>query len=96
MIEKIDIINGYVYVYNNRFESIKSILLSDFTNLNLPHYDGAKLYTINITQPIKRVINFQEINSLNSIAIFTEYPYDDMTDEEKSDLDLFIQEVENK
>jgi|688.fasta_scaffold1031416_2 broad specificity polyphosphatase/5'/3'-nucleotidase SurE len=96
MIEKIDIINQTVYVYDDKFTLVKSLPLSDFTNINLPHYDNSKLYTINITQPIKRVINFQEINGLNTTAQFTEYPYSDMTDEEKSDLDLFIQEVENK
>ena len=95
MIEKIDIIDQIVYAYNDKFELVNSALLSDFTNQELPYFIDCKLYTINITQPIKRVINFQEINGLNTTAQFTEYPYSDMTDEEKSDLDLFINEVEN-
>jgi hypothetical protein len=96
MIEKIDIIEQNVYVYNDIFELIKTLLLSDFTNINLPHYENSKLYTINITQPIKRVINFKEINDINTTAEFTEYIYNDMTNIEKTELDLFIVEVENK
>jgi hypothetical protein len=95
MIEKIDVINEVIYVYDNNFDLVKNINLNDLQGLDLTYLDGSKLFTFNITQPIKRVVKFSEINGLNSNAEFTEFIYDEMTDKQKLDFDNFVQLVEN-
>jgi len=93
MIEKIDIINTQVYCYNEQFELDKILELSQFTGVDFTYLDGAKLFTFNISNPIKRVIKFTEINSLGITAQFVEYPYDDMTPEEKLEFDSFVEQA---
>ena len=95
MIEKIDIIEETVYCYDEQYQLIKSAGLSSFQDINLPHFTGYKLYTINISKPIKRVINFKELNGVGVSGEFTEYPYDDMNNDEKNGVDSFITQVEN-
>jgi len=93
MIEKIDIIDTQVYCYNEQFELDKTLELSQFKDVNFSYLDGAKLFTFNISNPIKRVIKFTEINSLGITAQFVEYPYDDMTPEEKLEFDSFVEQA---
>lgn len=93
MIEKIDIIDVQVYCYNEQFELDKILELSQFVGVNFAYLDGAKLFTFNINNPIKRVIKFTETNSLNTIAEFVEYPYDDMTEEEKIEFNSFVEQA---
>lgn len=93
MIEKIDIIDTQVYCYNEQCELDKTIELSQFKDVNFGYLEGAKLFTFNITQPIKRVIKFTETNSLNTTAEFVEYPYDDMTIEQKAEFDSFVEQA---
>ncbi len=95
MIEKIDVINEVIYVYDNNFKLVKNINLNDLQALDLTYLDGTKLFTFNLSRPIKRVVKFSEINGLNSNAEFTEFIYDEMTDKQKSDFDNFVQLVEN-
>lgn len=94
MIEKIDIVGESVCLYDEQMEYVKEILLSDFQNVDFSYLEGAKIFTINITNPIKRVVKFSEINGLNSNAEFVEYPYSEMTDEQKADFDSFVQQAE--
>ena len=54
-----------------------------------------KLFTLNISQPIKRVVKFSEINGLNTNAEFVEYPYSDMTAEQQAAFDNFLEQAEN-
>jgi hypothetical protein len=93
MIEKIDIIDTQVYCYNDQCELDKTLELSQFVGVDFTYLDGAKLFTFNITNPIKRVIKFTETNSLNSTAEFVEYPYEDMTTEQKIEFDSFVEQA---
>jgi len=93
MIEKIDIIDTQVYCYNEEYELIKTLELSQFTGLDFSYLNGAKLFTFNINNPIKRVIKFTEINGLGVTAEFVEYPYDDMTPEQKIEFDSFVEQA---
>jgi len=95
MIEKLDIIDTNVYCYNEQYLLIKVLDISQFQDVNLPYLSDYKLYTINVGQPIKRVIKFTEINGLDTQAEFTEYPYQDMTTEQQVDFDSFVQQAEN-
>lgn len=94
MIEKIDIVGESVCLYDEQMEYVKEILLSDFQNVDFSYLEGAKIFTINITNPIKRVVKFSEINGLNSTAEFVEYPYTDMDDQQKADFDSFVAQAE--
>ena len=93
MIEKIDIIDTAVYCYDEQYALIKTLELSQFQGVDFSYLEGAKLFTLNVTQPIKRVVKFTEINGLNSTAEFVEYPYEDMTAEQKADFDNFVQQA---
>jgi hypothetical protein len=93
--EKIDIINEKVFCYDSNCELVKTLNLSDFKGITLNYLDGAKLLSLNITQPIKRVIKFFEINGLNISAEFVEYPYSEMSEDQKTNFDSFVQQAEN-
>jgi hypothetical protein len=95
ILEKIDIIDTLVYCYDEQFKLIKTLELSQFQNLDFSYLDGSKLFTLNITQPIKRVVKFKEINGLDTHADFTEFPYEDMDDKQRMDFNSFIEQVEN-
>lgn len=94
MIEKIDIIDTAVYCYDEQYALIKTLDLSQFQDVDFAYLEGAKLFTLNITQPIKRVVKFTELNSLDTQADFTEYPYADMDDQQKADFDSFVAQAE--
>lgn len=93
MIEKIDIIDTQVYCYNEQFELDKILELSQFVGVDFAYLEGSKLFTFNINNPIKRVIKFTETNSLNTTAEFVEYPYDDMTEEQKIEFNSFVEQA---
>lgn len=92
--EKIDVIGQDVFCYTNRCELIKSLTLDQFVGVDFSYLDGSKLFTLNITQPIKRVVKFTEINSIGITAEFTEYPYADMDDKQQADFDSFVLQAE--
>jgi hypothetical protein len=94
-LEKLDIIGEVVYCYNEQFELVKTLTLSDFIGIDFLYLDGSKLFTLNVTQPIKRAIKFREINGLDTQAEFTEYPYADMTPEQQAEFNSFVQQAEN-
>lgn len=94
MIEKLDIIDTAVYCYDEQYALIKTLELSQFQGVDFSYLEGAKLFTLNVTQPIKRVVKFTEINGLNSTAEFVEYPYVDMDDKQKADFDSFVLQAE--
>ena len=93
--EKIDVIEQNVYCYNLLGELIKLLTLNQFIGIDFSYLDGSKLFTLNITQPIKRVVKFKELNDINTQAEFTEYSYEEMTTEQRSDFDNFVQQAEN-
>lgn len=88
--EKIDIIDNIIYVYNTKNELIKSIDISTLDGLDLSYLSGSKLFTFNLNNPIKRVIKFTEVNDINIEAKYTEFVYDDMTKQQKQDFDNFV------
>lgn len=90
MIEKIDVINNVVYVYDGTYTLIKIINLDTLDGLDLTYLDGCKMLTFNLTQPIKRVIKFFELNALETTAEFQEFIYSEMTEQQKIDFDNFI------
>jgi hypothetical protein len=94
-LEKLDIIEEVVYCYNEQFELVKKLALSDFKDVDFAYLEGSKLFTLNATQPIKRAIKFTELNGLDSQAEFTEYPYADMTPEQQTEFDSFVLQAEN-
>ena len=93
-LEKLDVIGEAVYCYNDQFELVKTLTLSDFTGIDFDYLKDSKLFTLNVTQPIKRAIKFTEVNGLDTQAEFTEYPYADMTPEQQAEFDSFIQQAE--
>jgi hypothetical protein len=89
MVEKIDVINGVVYVYNTEMELINSINV-DTLSLDLTYLEGSKLFTLNISQPIKRTVKFSELQGIETNAIYEETLYVNMTEKEKSDFDNLV------
>lgn len=90
MVEKIDVINGVIYIYDENLEMLKSINLDTLSNLDLTYLDGCKLFTLNISQPIKRVVKFSELQGIDSSAVFVETLYENMTEQQLLDFDNFI------
>ena len=93
MMEKIDIINGVIYVYDENMELIKSIELNALSNLDLTFLDGSKLFTLNISNPVKRVIKFYELEGIDAKAIFEETLYENMTEQQVIDFDNLITNI---
>lgn len=94
MVEKIDIVGTSVCCYDEQMNYLKEINLNEFQNVDFGYLDGAKIFSINISNPIKRVVKFSEINNVDTDAVFVEYPYADMTTEQQADFDSFVQQAE--
>lgn len=90
MIEKIDVINEVIYIYDENMEIIKSVELNALSNLDLTYLEGCKLFTLNISQPVKRVIKFSKLEGIYTKAVFVETLYENMTEQEVLDFDNFI------
>jgi len=90
MIEKIDVIEEVIYVYNENMELIKGIPLNTLEGLDLTYLDGCKLFTLNISQPVKRVIKFSELQGVGVSAVFVETLYENMTPQQATDFDNFV------
>lgn len=93
--EKIDVIGQNVYCYSLIGELIKSLTLDQFQGLDLTYLDGSKLFTLNLTQPIKRVVKFTELNDVNVSAEFTEFLYSEMTLEQQQEFDSVFEQANN-
>lgn len=93
--ERIDILNENVVCFDENSNIIKELQLSQFQNVDFSYLEGAKLFSININQPIKRAVKFSEINGLKTTAQWVEYPYADMTPEQQADFDSFVLQAEN-
>lgn len=90
MVEKIDVINGVIYIYDENMEMLKSINLDTLSDLDLTYLDGCKLFTLNISQPLKRVVKFTELQDLGVDAVFVETHYENMTEQQLTDFDSFV------
>jgi hypothetical protein len=93
--ERIDILNEDVVCFDINSNILKQLKLNQFQDVDFSYLDGAKLFSININQPIKRAVKFSEINGLNTTAQWVEYPYTDMTPQQQADFDSFINQTKN-
>ena len=66
MIEKIDVIENAVYCYNEKYDFVKTLDLSQFSGIDFKYLEGSKLFTLNVSKPIKRAVKFTEINSFDT------------------------------
>jgi len=93
MIEKIDIVGQVIYRYNDLQEQQESIpLTSEYDTFINEFSDTQDLLSINVSQPIKRIMKFYEIKEgiPNS---FEELDYLEMTAPQQLILDNFINQV---
>ena len=90
MTEKFDIIGNVLYRYNSDMEQQESTTFNDST-FETTFMDTQDLLTINVSQPIKRIMKFYNIN-MGVPESFEELDYNSMTTEQKSVLDDFITE----
>jgi len=93
MIEKIDIVGQVIYRYNELQEQQESIpLTSEYDTFINEFSDTQDLLSINVSNPIKRIMKFYEIKEgiPNS---FEELDYLEMTEPQKVILDNFINQV---
>lgn len=88
MTEKFDIINSVTYRYNSDMEAQDSIAFNDAT-FESTFMDTQELLTINVSEPIKRIMKFYNIE-MGIPESFTELDYDSMTAIQKTALDNFI------
>jgi hypothetical protein len=95
MIEKIDIIEQVIYKYNDRFQLIGELpLTSDYDSFINTFSNGQDLLTVNITQPIKRVMRFYKID-MGIPESFDELDYSVMDESQQNSVDEFIELIKN-
>ena len=85
-----------IYLKPYDFKLINSLNLDTLDSLDLTYLDGCKMLTFNLTQPIKRVIKFFELNTLEKTDEFQEFIYSEMTEQQKIDFDNFVLLIENQ
>ena len=88
MTEKFDIIGTVVYRYDDDMQQQEETTFNDAT-LEATFMDTQDLLTINVSQPIKRIVKFYNIQ-MGIPESFVELDYNLMTNEEKITLDNFI------
>lgn len=88
MTEKFDIIGDVTYRYNSDMEQQESTTFND-TTFEATFMDTQDLLTINVSQPIKRIMKFYNIQ-MGIPESFEELDYDSMTAIQKTALDNFI------
>lgn len=90
MTEKFDIIDDLIFRYDSEMEQQESSILNnnDFKNAFI---DNEDLLTINVSQPLKRIVKFYNIQ-MGIPESFDELDYNLMTAEQKTILDNFITE----
>lgn len=95
MIEKIDIIGQTIYKYDNRFQLVGELVLtSEYDSFINTFSNGQDLLTVNISQPIKRVMRFYKID-MGIPESFDEIDYLVMDDNQKNSVDEFIELIKN-
>jgi hypothetical protein len=90
MTEKIDIMGNVLYRYDSDMKQQESTTFNDDT-FETTFMGTQDLLTINISQPIKRIMKFYDIN-MGVPESFEELDYDSMTEQQKTILDNFITE----
>ena len=95
-VTKIDIISTDIYAYDE-LTNTKEIypLTAEYDFFMDEFSDTQELLTVNITDPIARIMKFYNIE--NSIPkSYTELDYVDMTPEQKVDFDAFVELIKSK
>ena len=88
--EKIDIKNKDILVYDESNKLIKILNLDDIKNYQESYLADCTLFTLNLTIPDKRIVKFNgEDYSITLIL-----KYEDMDDKQKFDFDDFVSQVE--
>ena len=95
-VTKIDIIVDTIYCYDEiTNERVNYPLTSEYDFFMNEFSDTQELLTVNITDPIARIMKFYTIE--NSIPkSFTELNYSDMTEEQKIIWDSFVLIIRSK
>jgi len=95
-VTKIDIMVDTIYCYDELTnEKVEYPLTSEYDFFMNEFSDTQDLLTVNITDPIARVMKFYGIE--NSIPkSFTELDYVDMTEEQKGIFDTFVELIKSK
>jgi|TARA_R110000868_G_scaffold172688_1_gene408617 hypothetical protein len=95
-VTKIDIIVDTIYCYDEiTNERVNYPLTSEYDFFMNEFSDTQELLTVNITDPIARIMKFYTIE--NSIPkSFTELNYSDMTEEQKIIWDSFVLMIKSK
>jgi hypothetical protein len=95
-VTKIDIIGTEIYAYNELTNERVDYPLTDEYDFFMNEFsDTQDLLTVNITDPIARIMKFYTIE--NSVPkSFTELDYVDMTEEQKVIFDTFVELIKNK
>jgi len=90
MLEKIDIIDQEIFTYNENFNAIKTLPLTSEYDAFINEFSNTQtLLTVNISNPIKRVMNYYVDGE------FIESDYDNMSDYQKLITDEFINQINN-
>jgi hypothetical protein len=93
MTEKIDIIGKVIYRYNQDQEQQEFIpLAGEHDSLVNEFSDTEELFSINVSDPVKRIMKFYDIED-GVPGNMTELNYSDMTAPQKVILDDFITKV---
>jgi glutamine synthetase type III len=95
-VTKIDIMIDTIYCYDEMTnERIDYPLTSEYDFFMDEFSDTQELLTVNITDPIARIMKFYNIE--NSIPkSYTELDYANMTAEQKADFDAFVELIKSK
>lgn len=95
MIEKIDIIGQIIYKYDNRFQLVGQLMVtSEYDSFINTFSNNQDLLTVNITQPIKRVMRFYKID-MGIPESFDELDYSVMNQNQQNSVDEFIELIKN-
>lgn len=90
MTEKFDIIDNLIFRYDSEMEEQESSVFND-NDFKNAFIDNEDLLTINVSQPLKRIVKFYNIQ-MGIPESFEELDYNLMTAEQKTILDNFITE----
>ena len=95
-VTKIDIMIDTIYCYDEMTNEMISYPLTAEYDFFMDEFsDTQELLTVNITNPIPRIMKFYNIE--NSIPkSYTELDYVDMTTEQKVDFDAFVELIKSK
>lgn len=95
-VTKIDIIGLNIYAYDEMTNTKEIYPLTEEYDFFINEFsDTQDLLTVNISDPIARIMKFYTIE--NSIPkSFTELDYVDMTEEQKGIFDTFVEMIKSK